>query len=285
MSLPFPPFQDKLFGTLRDKYKANVVLKPQPTYQTMLVIERDPSNRIEPSIQGLLSSYVNSPAVLDLQNSPLSVTSLQDLEGVTSTMFSPKIGLQILDGFLKGFLKGHGIQEPSFKPILRSMSGMAFSFESILLQKVGHSELIEAIQGTQLDVANSTSRFFIGEGASDLLLIDGILLTSSITIHFTSEHERLLMREIRELEEAVFRMQGDMELIREGPNQLKIKGPGIVPFALTFIHLRIDGNGNLIDEVLPEIEPVKEEEEIFDHVLLSRKGELVDIEESALAWP
>src|SRR5262245_25223330 len=112
---------DKLVTTLRDVFNANIVRVPEERVRPLTVIaSRDGRSDFRGALALLLKN--GQPLSVQMQNSRVA-----DVSGKRSRLISLDLGLQILEGFLKGF----GVPSAGLATKFSGASAVSFTFKDV----------------------------------------------------------------------------------------------------------------------------------------------------------
>lgn len=248
---------DKLLSLLRETFSANPIKVPEERIKPLVVLSKKKSTTYLGPLEDLL--FDGSGLSIDRKDSQMA-----DVSATSSKSVSIKLGLQIMDGFLKGFGVGSGAIKSSFS----DTTEVSFSFQNVCREYIEVTALTKALKNKKLDPNDAIVKAFIEESAK-CLVITSVITSNSFTMKKDTRKGTNVDFNIKAINDS---LSSENKIEASSSNNLEIsfKGTKQLAFAYTAIILEIDDDGNISysteadqsdltvlpdDEGIEEIEP------------------------------
>lgn len=260
--------QDPVVKKLRQIFEANILKVPEERFQPLVTILRiDGKN----SWWGKLPNMVDGD-LLDLYEM-IENSSMADISGKVSKSTDVAVGIEILEGFLKGF----SLPSASIAAHFQDASKVAFSFKNVVREYFAPANLVEYLNGTPLDTNRSDTKQII-DGETELFVIDSIITSSDFSIHVTEATGGGMDLDIPTIEALVTEGNAAMSVKKESDTAISFKGDKALTFAFTCLRCDVDAAGRIT--LRPKMLPrgvFHEAVEGLEHTLLSEEAEMIEI--------
>lgn len=231
---------DPLINTLRGVFHANIIRIPEEKIQPLCVIaERDGKL----AYRGRLSDLIAGASVPALVDPPVQTSTMADVAGKRSRQVDLKLGLEILDGFLRGF----GI--PAAANIgthLSAASHVSFTFSEVQRRYCDPSKIGQLLAGKALDRNNPVVASLIGEHPWECMLIDSVITSRDFTLHVDQTSKQELHLDVPAIEQIMSKAKLDVQVSSSSSRSLTFKGPKPLAFAFTCERLILDDAANIV---------------------------------------
>lgn len=222
---------DPILSLLRKTWNANPITVPEERIRPLVVLSKTKITTYLGPIEDLL---VTGPAVsLTSQDSLMA-----NVSATSSKSVSLDLGLQVMDGFLKGFGVGSGTVKSAFE----DTTEISFSFQNVSRNYINSTALSKLLKNRKFDPNDPIVKKFIDEEAKCLII------TSVITSNnFTMKKEQHGGANIDFNVDAISNsLSTDNKVEVSSSNSLEIsfKGKKQLAFAYTAAIFEIDDDGN-----------------------------------------
>jgi hypothetical protein len=161
---------DPLISTIRDLFDAIPLRVPEERIQPMCVVA---SNRRKSFFLGRLEHILQTGVKSDVLTS-----QMPDLSGEHTRKVKLHLGLQVLDGFLRGF----GVPAMGIESAFDGATEVSFSFRDVRRKYVEITRLGKSLAKQKINLQNPVASIFNEGKKFDLLVIDSIITSSDFTI-------------------------------------------------------------------------------------------------------
>ena len=171
---------DPIIKTLRSVFKANIVRIPERRIQPITTIIKNGKNQ---RFWGELSALVEGD-LLQAQEA-IETSRMADVSGKQSKGVELALGLQIMDGFLRGFsLPSAGIQSQ-----FKGAKTVSFSFKEVERKYIQPAILGGLLTGHALDASNTANDAFF-KNQANLFIIDSIITSKDFSINVEQSNSK-----------------------------------------------------------------------------------------------
>ncbi|CCH54209.1 hypothetical protein BN8_03357 [Fibrisoma limi BUZ 3] len=214
---------------LRDTFKATPLLTPEARVKPLMVVARR-NNDVQ--FRGELRFLLDDPTwSFDLRDEPVSSASLDK----TRTL-DAGLGLQILQGFLKGLNAGNA-------PIQASMNGiksLSLSFQNVRRHFADLNELGLALASRRLNVSHPSLGVFLGEDPYQMLLVSDAIVSSEFSINNESAGEGSLEAGVPALHDYLAKAKTNLKRVVNTKSSITFEGNQLLTFAFSCVRLDVD---------------------------------------------
>lgn len=259
--------QDPVVKRLRQIFEANILKVPEERFQPLVALLR---------IEGKNNFWTQLPAMVDgdilEMYSTISKSQMADLSGKISKSTDIEVGLEILEGFLKGI----GLPSASITAQFAGATKVAFSFKNVVRQYFEPGILVDFLNGTPLDTDRSDTQQIIN-GEAELFVIDSIITSTDFSIHITDTKDGAVHLDIPVIENLVANSNTDIKVKKESETSITFEGNKALTFAFTCLICEVDKAGRITlrPKVLPKGVFHGTEVEL-EHQLLTEEAEMMD---------
>lgn len=223
---------DNLLNLLRETFSANPIKVPEERIKPLVVLSKKKSTTYLGPIENLLIRATGlSVDTKDSQMADVSATSTKSV--------SLDLGLQIMDGFLKGFGAGSGVIKSSFS----DTSKVSFSFQNVHREYIEVTALTKALKNRKLDPSDAIVKAFIEEKAK-CLVITSVITSNSFTMKKDALKGTNVDFNIKAINDSIS-SENKIEASSSNNLEISFKGKKQLAFAYTAIVLEIDDQGNI----------------------------------------
>jgi hypothetical protein len=269
---------DPIVNTLREVFHANIIRVPEERFAPLTVLAADGS---AVSFRGGLRNLIkgDSPAFPDPADSLMTTIS-----GQKTRSMDLSLGLQILDGFLKGLGAGSAGIDTKFKTVQK----VTYSFANVVRKWVDDGAVGRLLIDRVIDKQNPAAAIFFGSGQYAFLVLDSVITSSEFTIAVDKTSSGSFSFDLPGIQNIIGKSSTAVSVSTATGYELTFTGQKQLAFAFSCVQFRLDPAGT-IQAMFPDDqarEPAgfmafSGSEHEFrhnpGHVLLSRKPALVDV--------
>jgi hypothetical protein len=226
---------DELVDTLTDVFNANIVRVPEARIQPLAVVA---SRRGKSSFRGelppLLASPITPPSV--------QTSRMADLSGKRSRRVKLDLGLDILDGFLRGF----GVPGAALRQQFEGAAEVSFTFREVERRFVDVNELGQALKNSRIAPDNPAAAIFFGYQPYDFLLVDSAITSREFTIQVEHKQNADFKLDIPAIQDLVAKASASVAVASSAGLDLSFKGPQALGFAFTCLRFALGEDGRIL---------------------------------------
>jgi len=225
---------DDLLKTLRDTFKANPIRIPEERIQPLIVFDRSGINtKYIGRVENLLAD--SSPLVL-----PVEEGRVADLSGSKTKSIDAKIGIQIMDGFLKGLGSSSAGLSAAFKDVQK----VSFSFKYVNRKYIDVGLLCKILSDKTFDTHNPVNRKFVS-GASECTIVDSVITSNNFSIIVDESSNDDFSFNIPEIQNLISSKENSVNVEQTSKLEISFTGEQQLAFAFSCFVLEIDEEGNV----------------------------------------
>jgi hypothetical protein len=231
---------DPLVETLTDVFEANLVRVPEERIRPLgVVAHRNGKSSFRGALAPLLSGSADALAGLALQQSRMA-----DLSGKRSRKVSLDLGLEVLDGFLRGFgLSGGAALREQFE----GADQVSFSFREVNRVYLDAGELGRLLKGRRLDPANPAVAIFMDrDDPYDFLLIDSAITSREFSIQVERAKTSDFKLDVPAIQDLIAKAKANVSVESSSSFGLSFAGPQALSFAFTCLQFLLDDQGRIL---------------------------------------
>lgn len=174
--------KDHLLDVLTDVFQANILATPRADIALLdVVVQKEGQFSHWGSLQDLLLEK------LDLKEGTyIKRSALPDISGKKSQRIEPKIGLPILERFLKGF----DLPLPEIKFMFSRVENMSFSFKSVEEKSIEAAGLGKLLFGIKLNREHPAGKFLFEDARTRLFIINSLIQSNNFSIVLDKSEEK-----------------------------------------------------------------------------------------------
>lgn len=259
---------DPIIKTLRSVFQANIVRIPESRIQPMTTIIRNGKKK---RFWGELSAMVEGDLLQS--NEAIETSKMADVSGKQSKSVDLELGLQIMDGFLKGFsLPSAGIQSQ-----FAGAKTVSFSFKAVERKYIQPAVLGGLLTGHALDASNTANDNFFNRQA-DLLIIDSIVTSSDFSINVEQSNIKDFKLDIPAIQKVIGKANTKIKVESTTGLDITFKGEEALTFAFTCLQSKIDPAGRI------SLSPANNFKEVFRGLRADYEKELLSEEIGLIEW-
>lgn len=232
---------DPLIKTLRDVFGTNIIRVPEERYKPLTVLA---AHNNHASFRGKLS-----PLLLDNFTFPESIlaeSQMPDLSGKRSQSVNVKLGLKILDGYLKGL----GIPGASLDSSFNGASEVSYTFQNVRRSWIDINAVGHLLSGKKIDSKNPAASIFFGEDAYPFLLLDSVITSSDFTISVDRTASSNFSFDLPIIKNVIENANVEVNVSTTSGYDLTFQGNKQLAFAFSCVRLTIEKDGT-IGGILP----------------------------------
>lgn len=230
---------DPLVGTLSEVFGANIVRVPEERIRPLSVVSVCDGRS---SFRGELAYLVKDLSPPDLDPSHLNTSRMTDLSGKRSRKVSADLGLQILDGFLRGF----GVPSAGIQQKLTGASQVSFSFKNVQRMHADVGWLGHTLSGHAIDKSNAAAAICFGEDGCEFLVIDSVITSSDFSISVDRTEGGDFHLDIPAIQQIVTQAQAGVRVSSASSRELTFQGDKQLAFAFSCVRLCLDDDGKIV---------------------------------------
>jgi hypothetical protein len=221
---------DPLLSLLRETFKANPISVPEERIRPLVVLSKTKTTTYLGPLEDLL---VGNAAIMIAPED----STMADVSSKSTKKVSLKIGLQIMDGFLKGFGVGSGTIASSFE----GTSEVSFSFQNVTRNYINVTALSKLFKNRKFDPNDAIVNSFIDDEAK-CLIITSVITSNNFTMRKAENSEVNIDFDVKAISDS---LSTENKIIVSSSNSLEIsfKGKKQLAFAYTAAVFEIDDDG------------------------------------------
>ncbi len=226
---------DPLVTVLKDLFGSNIVKVPEERIKPLCVVA---SSGRRTAFRGKLSPLLVGNPELNIQ---ISSSRMADLSGKSSRKVNLALGLEILEGFLKGF----GIPSAGINLKLQGAEKVSFHFKNVVRDFLDVNVLGKMLSEQIVDEDSPAASIFFGETAYAFLVIDSVITSSDFAINLEKGHDHSFKLDVPAIQTLVAQANAGMEVNTTTGYDLIFKGPEQLAFAFSCVKLYLDQAGRI----------------------------------------
>ncbi|WP_250530504.1 hypothetical protein [Caballeronia sp. ATUFL_F1_KS4A] len=218
---------DPLVKTLRDVFHANIIRIPEEKIQPLCVIA---ARNGKIAYRGQLTDLIAGDPVPELLELAMQTSDMADIAGKRSRQIDLQLGLEILDGFLRGF----GV--PAVANVGQQLSGasqVSFTFSQVQRHYCDPAKIGRLLSGKSLERSNPVVASLVGEDPWDCLLIDSVITSRDFTLHVDQTSKQDLHLDVPAIEQVLSKAKLGVQVTSSSGRSLTFQGPKPLAFAFT----------------------------------------------------
>lgn len=232
---------DDLLKTLRDTFKANPIRIPEERIQPLIVFDRSGKNA---KYIGRVENLLADPSMLVI---PLNETRLADLSGSKTKSVDVKIGIQIMEGFLKGL----GSSAAGLSAAFKNVQKVSFSFKDVNRKFIDIGLLCKILSDRTFDIYNPVNKRFISN-STECTIVDSIITSNNFSIIVDESSNDDFSFNIPEIQNLISSKENSVNVEQTSKLEISFKGKQQLAFAFSCFVLEIDEEGNVSYEGEPD---------------------------------
>ena len=226
---------DILVNTLQKVFKANIVRVPEAKIRPLSVLAITPK---KPHFWGYLEEFTESP--LPNYEAALQESQMADISGKRSKDVKAELGLQILDGFLKGY----NLPSAAISSKFTGAKTVSFSFQEVVRYFISPGKIGGILKGQALDVDNGSNAIFLQKEAR-LFLIDSVIKSKDFSIIVEKTNSNDFSLDIRAIQQIIGQANTGVHIESHSGLDLSFHGSTPLSFAFTCIECILDAAGRI----------------------------------------
>ncbi len=226
---------DPLVKTLTDVFGANIVRVPEQRVRPMTVLS---SHGGKSSFRGALAPLLVGVSSLDIA---IASSRMADVSGKRSRSVSLDLGLNILDGFLKGL----GIPSAGISAKLSGASEVSFTFKNVVRDFVDIGSLGRALTGLKVDRENPAAAIFFQNQGYTFLVIDSVITSSDFSIAVTRKQNSSFALDVPAIQQIVSEAKVNVQVTTTTGYDLTFQGDKHLSFAFSCVRLYLSDIGEI----------------------------------------
>jgi hypothetical protein len=229
---------DPLVDTLTEVFGANIVRVPEARIQPLTVAAvRDSQS----SFRGALAPLLHGPADA-LAAVAIGQSRMADLSGRRSRRVAVDLGLDILDGFLRGF----GVSGAALRHQFDGVAEVSFTFREVHRAFVDANQLGRALRGRRIAPDNPAAAIFFGDDPYDLLLIDSAIGSREFTLQIERKQKTDFSLDVPAIQDFVAKANAQVTVESAAGRDLTFSGTEALSFAFTCLRFLLDDDGRIV---------------------------------------
>jgi hypothetical protein len=230
---------DPVVESLRRLFGANLVRVPEERIRPLVVLARRGSQM---SVRGELAPLISDAPPLAYVPGEIQSSAMPDVAGQRSRKVDVKLGLQILDGFLKGF----GIPSAGIASEFSSARKVSFRFQEVARVFVDVNVLGQKLSGRSVDPANPAARIFIDSAERwEFLVLDSVITSKDFAISVEESAEGGVNLNVPAVQSLVGKASAGVNVSTSSGNDLIFRGPKALGFAFSCVRFELDDHGRI----------------------------------------
>lgn len=231
---------DPLVSTLTEVFRANIIRVPEERMQPLRVIA---ARKGKLAYRGRLADLISGADAQALDAIQLESSLMADVSGKRSRKVDAKLGLDILDGFLRGFglPVAAGIREQFTGATL-----VSFSFSKVARRYVDAARVGKLLAGRSLDVANPVVAGFVQDDPWDCLLIDSVITSQDFSIAVERSGSSGFEINVPAIQQVLSKAETKVRVASTSSHSLTFHGDIPLAFAFSCQRLILDTEGHIV---------------------------------------
>lgn len=227
---------DPLVSLLHQHLDAQILRLPQERMKPFAVLEY--SHGQAAKYRGHLSTFISEATGIGVNEKKFLTESFAaPLSDERSTATESSFGLDVADGFLKGF----GVSAPGLKAQFKDVSKVSFSFANVYQIIADNGLLSQELEGKHIRLSLPAASGF--RQGKRLLLVDSAWTSSNFTIHVEEKTDDAASLDAEALEAVASGLSVKVRKESSGLQSITFEREKPLPFAFTAIELEFDGDG------------------------------------------
>ena len=229
---------DPMIETLRDMFKADIVRIPDESIRPLLVVARcgDKISR-RGELAHLLRCQGSTPPGAEM----FQTSRLPDLSGKKSSSVDLDLGLQILDGFLKGL----GLDQVGIDEQFKGAKKVSFRFGDVKRIYVDINELGGILADCAVDRFNPAAAPFFDDPPCQFLLLDSVITSPEFSVTVEEAKDNDFGIDIPVVQDLVSKVGAKVSVSGSSRRELVFKGDRELAYAFSKVPVRMDLQGNI----------------------------------------
>ncbi|MBZ4033906.1 hypothetical protein K6T82_03960 [Flavobacterium sp. 17A] len=223
---------DKLLKTLRETFSANPITVPEERIKPLVVLSRTNST----TYLGPINDLIENGELVKIE---IKDSVMANVSGTSSKSVKVNIGLQIMDGFLKGFGVGSGAIKSSFNDTKQ----VSFSFQNVHRYYVDVTALTKNLKNRKFDPKDPIVKAFIEEKAK-CHVITSVITSNNFSMKKEEQNGTNIDFNINAINSSLG-SENKIEASSSSKLEISFKGQKQLAFAYTAAILEIDIDGNV----------------------------------------
>jgi hypothetical protein len=226
--------EDPWVRTIRETYRANVVITPREDILPLHVVARR-DQHVE--VRGRLAPILDTDADVSLPE-PI-VANASDVSGMASSEVTGKFGIALTTRFLAAL----GIPAPGgeLETTVSRVGGLTFEVRGVKSHSIDVSDLGLALNGHRLRVMPSTA-IFLDDSQTQMQIITRTLVSPQIAVRSAASHTAGASASVDAIAEIFGKVGGSFEMKRESQTVVSFTGSRPITFAVAAIPCNIQGD-------------------------------------------
>ena len=234
MNLSLCP-NDDIVSTLRSLFGANVVRVPEERIRPLVVLAHRGDKT---TVRGELAPLLVGGA-LGLGPDDFGSSRVADLSGRRSRKVDVELGLNILDGFLRGL----GVPSAAVEGVFARDSEVSFTFANVNRTFLDTGVLGQRLRGRHVDRHNSAAAIYFGDSPHDLLVIDSVITSRNFTITVERSSGAKAKLDVSAVQKFVGEATAGVKVSSATGYDLTFEGPEQLSFAFSCVKFYLNKNG------------------------------------------
>jgi hypothetical protein len=229
---------DPIVDTLRGVFGANIVRVPDSRVKPLvaLAVKDDKT-----TYWGELGDLLAGGEPPELAALPAAPSRMADIAGKRSSQVSAEIGLNILDGFLRGF----GIPSAGIKAKFSSAKKVSFTFGDVQRRAVSPAAVGNILDGKAVDPDGPATELYFGDDPYALVVVDSVITSSDFTISVDESKEGSAGIDVPAIQAAVADVKAEVAVSSSSSTAITFKGEEHLTFAFTALRFYLDADGRI----------------------------------------
>ena len=259
---------DTIIRTLHSVFQANIVRIPESRIKPITAIIRKGKKQ---RFWGDLSALVDGDLLQ--ASEAIQISRMADVSGKQSKNVDLALGLEIMDGFLRGFqLPSTGIQAQ-----FKGAKKVSFSFKEVERKYIQPAILGGLLVGHALDAENTANDAFFSRQA-DLLVIDSIITSKDFSISVEQSDNKDFKLDVPTIQAIIGKGNTKVKVESATGLDITFKGEEALTFAFTCLKSQIDPAGRI------SLSPADNFKEVFRSMQTNYEKELLSEEIGMIEW-
>jgi hypothetical protein len=215
-------------------FNANIVRIPEARIKPLCIVA---STSEGPRFWGYLPELVEG--ILEAKGA-VQESRMADIAGKRSRSVNLDLGLQILDGFLRGF----GLPSTGIAAKFAGAKTVSFSFQEVVRFFISPAALGKLLGGHALDAGNTANDLFFRNEAV-LLVIDSVITSRDFSIQVGEARNTGFKLDVPAIQEMVGNAKAGVQVETTTGLDVTFKGDVPLTFAFTCLRCPLDPAGRL----------------------------------------
>lgn len=224
---------DPLLSLLKDTFKANPIKVPEERILPLIVVAKSGAqNKYIGKIENLLTD--NSAIGIEVQQSQMA-----NLSATKSKTVNTELGLQVMDGFLKGL----GSNGASLDFAFKGATKVSFRFENVVRKYVDVGLTCRNLSRRVFDIANPVTRQFIEEN-SHCVVIDSTITSNNFSMKVEESSKTDFSFDLPKIQDILSSEDNSLEITVSANLEISFKGAKHLAFAFSgfVVEVGVDGS-------------------------------------------